>query len=46
MKDKLALVIVLLTLVGIVLSGVSLYNHYKSTPTDYCDWATTSTATS
>ncbi len=37
MKDKLALVIVLLTLVGIVLSGVSLYNHYKSTPTDYCD---------
>jgi uncharacterized membrane protein len=28
---------VLLSLVGIVLSGVSLYNHYKSTPTDYCD---------
>jgi len=37
MKDKLALLIVLLSLVGIVLSGVSLYNHYKSTPTDYCD---------
>jgi uncharacterized membrane protein len=37
MKDKLALVITLLALVGMVLSGVSLYNHYKSTPTDYCD---------
>jgi vitamin-K-epoxide reductase (warfarin-sensitive) len=37
MKDKLALVIILLALVGIVLSGVSIYNHYKSTPTDYCD---------
>lgn len=37
MKDKLALVIILLALIGIVLSGVSLYNHYKSTPTDYCD---------
>ncbi len=37
MKDKLALVIIVLALVGIVLSGVSLYNHYKSTPTDYCD---------
>ena len=37
MKDKLALLIALLALVGIVLSGVSLYNHYKSTPTDYCD---------
>ena len=37
MKDKLGLLIILLSLVGIVLSGVSLYNHYKSTPTDYCD---------
>jgi uncharacterized membrane protein len=37
MRDKLALLIVLLALVGVVLSGVSLYNHYKSTPTDYCD---------
>ncbi len=37
MRDKLALVIIVLALVGIVLSGVSLYNHYKSTPTDYCD---------
>jgi uncharacterized membrane protein len=37
MRDKLALLTILLALVGIVLSGVSLYNHYKSTPTDYCD---------
>ncbi|HLH05961.1 MAG TPA: vitamin K epoxide reductase family protein [Terriglobales bacterium] len=37
MKDKLGLLIILLSLVGAVLSGVSLYNHYKSTPTDYCD---------
>lgn len=37
MKDKLSLIIAVLALVGIALSGVSLYNHYKSTPTDYCD---------
>jgi vitamin-K-epoxide reductase (warfarin-sensitive) len=33
----MALVITVLALVGIVLSVVSLINHYKTTPSDFCD---------
>lgn len=37
MKPRLLLAISLLALVGIVLSAVSLKNHYSGTPSDYCD---------
>ena len=41
MSDRLGWVITVLALIGIVLSAVSLYNHYKPTPTDYCDFGET-----
>lgn len=37
MSSKLALAITVLALIGIVLSAVSLKNHYSGTPTEYCD---------
>jgi uncharacterized membrane protein len=37
MKDRLALVIILLALVGIGLSTESLISHYKKTATEFCD---------
>ena len=37
-SDRLGWVITFLTLVGIVLSAVSVYNHYKPTATEYCDF--------
>jgi vitamin-K-epoxide reductase (warfarin-sensitive) len=35
--SRLLLVITLLAIVGIVLSGVSLKNHYSGVKTEYCD---------
>jgi len=40
-SDRLGWVITFLALIGIVLSGVSVYNHYKKTATDYCDFGDT-----
>lgn len=40
-SDRLGWVITFIAIVGIVLSGVSVYNHYKPTPTDYCDFGDT-----
>lgn len=40
-SDRLGWVISFLALVGIVLSAVSVYNHYKPTPTEYCDFGET-----
>jgi vitamin-K-epoxide reductase (warfarin-sensitive) len=37
MKDRLALVIILLALVGVGLSTESLITHYKKTATEFCD---------
>lgn len=37
MSDRMAFVITVLALIGIVLSVVSLVNHYKTTPSDFCD---------
>jgi uncharacterized membrane protein len=37
MSDRISWVIVLLALVGIVLSAVSLVNHYKKSPSEFCD---------
>jgi uncharacterized membrane protein len=36
-SDRMALVITVLALIGIALSVVSLINHYKTTPSDFCD---------
>jgi vitamin-K-epoxide reductase (warfarin-sensitive) len=36
-SDRMALVITVLALIGMVLSVVSLINHYKTTPSDFCD---------
>lgn len=41
MSDRLGWVITVVAIIGIVLSGVSVYNHYKPTPTDYCDFGDT-----
>ncbi len=41
MSDRLGWVITVLALIGIGLSAVSVYNHYKPTPTDYCDFGET-----
>jgi vitamin-K-epoxide reductase (warfarin-sensitive) len=41
MKDKLSLIIAVLALIGIGLSAVSLYNHYKKSATEYCDFGET-----
>jgi uncharacterized membrane protein len=37
MRDRLAVVIILLALVGLGLSIDSLINHYKKTATEFCD---------
>jgi uncharacterized membrane protein len=40
-SDRLGWVITILAAIGIVLSAVSVYNHYKPTPTEYCDFGET-----
>src|SRR4051812_12671906 len=40
-SDRLGWVITLLAAIGIVLSAVLVYNHYKPTPTEYCDFGET-----
>ena len=40
-SDRLGWIITVLAIIGIVLSAVSVYNHYKPTPTDYCDFGET-----
>ena len=40
-SDRLGWLITAIAVIGIVLSAVSLYNHYKPTPTDYCDFGET-----
>ncbi|MGZ4790128.1 MAG: vitamin K epoxide reductase family protein [Terriglobales bacterium] len=40
-SDRLGWVITILAAIGIVLSAVSVYNHYKSTATEYCDFGET-----
>jgi vitamin-K-epoxide reductase (warfarin-sensitive) len=40
-SDRLGWVITFVAIIGIVLSAVSVYNHYKPTPTDYCDFGDT-----
>jgi len=40
-SDRLGWVITALAVIGIVLSAVSIYNHYKPTPTEYCDFGET-----
>jgi len=40
-SDRLGWVITVLAAIGIVLSAVSVYNHYKPTPTEYCDFGET-----
>jgi len=37
MSDRLSWVIFILALIGIVLSAVSLVNHYKKSPSEFCD---------
>ena len=37
MRDRLAVVIIVLALVGLGLSVDSLINHYKKSPTEFCD---------
>jgi len=37
MRDKLAVVIIVLAIIGIGLSVDSLINHYKKTATEFCD---------
>ncbi len=37
MSDRLSWVIVVLAVIGIVLSAVSLVNHYKKSPSEFCD---------
>lgn len=41
MKKSLRKLLVLLSLAGIVLSAVSLYNHYETSTTSYCDLGAT-----
>jgi vitamin-K-epoxide reductase (warfarin-sensitive) len=36
-SDRMAVIITVLALIGIGLSAVSLINHYKTTPSDFCD---------
>jgi len=40
-SDRLGWVITVLAAIGIILSAVSVYNHYKPTPTEYCDFGET-----
>jgi uncharacterized membrane protein len=37
MSDRLSWVIFVLAVIGIVLSSVSLVNHYKKSPSEFCD---------
>ncbi len=37
MSDRISWVIVAVALIGIVLSAVSLVNHYKKSPSEFCD---------
>lgn len=37
MSDRISWVIVVLALIGIGLSAVSLVNHYKKSPSEFCD---------
>jgi vitamin-K-epoxide reductase (warfarin-sensitive) len=37
MSDRISWVIVVLAIVGVVLSAVSLVNHYKKSPSEFCD---------
>jgi uncharacterized membrane protein len=37
MSDRLSWVILVLAVIGIVLSSVSLYDHYKKSPSEFCD---------
>ena len=37
MKSKLSIAIVILCIVGAIFSGISLRNHYSTSPTGYCD---------
>lgn len=41
MSDRLGWVITIIAAIGIILSAVSVYNHYKPTPTEYCDFGET-----
>ena len=40
-SDRLGWVITALAVIGIVLSGLSVYNHYKKEATEYCDFGET-----
>lgn len=40
-SDRLGWIITILAVIGIVLSGVSVHNHYKKAATDYCDFGDT-----
>ena len=37
MSDRISWVIVVLAVIGIALSSVSLVNHYKKSPSEFCD---------
>ena len=41
MSDRLGWIITVVAVIGIVLSALSVYNHYKKTPTEYCDFGET-----
>lgn len=40
-SDRLGWVITAIAIVGIILSAISLYNHYKPTASEYCDFGET-----
>jgi len=40
-SDRLGWVITVLAVIGILLSALSVYNHYKKEPTGYCDFGET-----
>jgi vitamin-K-epoxide reductase (warfarin-sensitive) len=40
-SDRIGWVITVLAVIGIVLSGLSVYNHYKKEATEYCDFGAT-----
>src|SRR6185369_3360868 len=37
MSDRISWVIVVLAVIGIALSSLSLVNHYKKSPSEFCD---------
>ena len=41
MSDRLGWVITVLAVIGIALSALSVYNHYKKEATEYCDFGET-----